>query len=562
VVPLLAMVVALPTLWLPFILDDWFHLLALDGWLSGDPVHPYFAGWVDAYGLPNVFRFFEPGRGEEFMPWWSDPELSIRFWRPLSSLDALFDRLVFGDNAMRWHAHSVFWYGLLVAAACSVFRVGLGRAALVPALLYAIDETHFLPVAWLANRNALIAGALALFGLGAHLRWREEGSSAHGVLSLSMLGLGLLGGEAALGVFGYIGAYELNRWRKEGPSAHLLPALGLGLAWAVHYKHHGFGSVGSGNYLDPTHQPIEYLSEVTVRLPMLIEAQFLGIPSDLGLFFSPSIVPLTLLGLAVMAVLAVSWRWLFPQFEEDERTTLTWMLPGAVLSMFPVMATFPIDRLLLIPGLGFSVLTAAILRVAWRRKTWWVLGPGALMHVLVPLVMWFAGVAFYGSMSAEASRIVRSTELPPELAEKKALVLVSSDPAVSIYLPMELRYEGRRLPDVWQILSMVKADHRLLGTEDGWRLEALSGRMLTQVFELLFRNPSREFTVGQRTENLGLNVTVAALSEGTPTAIDFSLDTPEDWVWLSWTEQGLVEIQPPAAGQTLELPWAPGPMGI
>ena len=104
--PWLAMLLALPTLWLPFMLDDTFHRLALEGWLSGEAAHPYFDGWVDPYGLPSCFRFFEPGRGEHFMPWWTDPDLTIRFWRPLSSLDALVDHVAFGDRAWAWHLHS------------------------------------------------------------------------------------------------------------------------------------------------------------------------------------------------------------------------------------------------------------------------------------------------------------------------------------------------------------------------------------------------------------------------------------------------------------------------
>ena len=558
--PWLAMLLALPTLWLPFMLDDTFHRLALEGWLSGEAAHPYFDGWVDPYGLPSCFRFFEPGRGEHFMPWWTDPDLTIRFWRPLSSLDALVDHVAFGDRAWAWHLHSVLWYGVLVAAACSVYRLALGPVALVAAGLFAVDETHFLPVAWIANRNAIIAGALGLFGLSAHLRWRS-GSSKHGVLAPLLLTAGLLGGEAALGVFGYIGAYELHRWRRQGPSWHILPALLVGLGWAAHYKVQGFGSVGSGNYLDPTAQPLEYLAEVAVRLPMLVQAQFLGIPSDLGLFVPFSAPILTALGAVVLLGLGLGWRPLLAAVSPEEGEALRWMVPGAFLALFPVMATFPIDRLLLIPGLGFSVVTAAVLRVAWQRGRGWV--PIGGIHVVLPALMWLVGAGFYGTLLRQNADIIRSTPIAPEVADRKALVLVASDPTVGIYLPMELHWEGRDMPMTWQILSMVKADHILRGTSTGWSLEATSHRMLTQVFELLFRSPRhRPFEVGQTSSNQGLTVTVSALRDGTPYAVDFVLDRPADWAFLVWSEAGLVEVDKPAPGEAVDLPWSPGPMGI
>ena len=95
------------------------------------------------------------------------------------------------------------------------------------------------------------------------------------------------------------------------------------------------------------------------------------------------------------------------------------------------------------------------------------------------------------------------------------------------------------MPMTWQILSVVKADHILRGTSTGWSLEATSHRMLTQVFELLFRSPRhRPFEVGQTSSNQGLTVTVSALRDGTPYAVDFVLDGvnfgAEVWAWTPY----------------------------
>ena len=52
----LAALCALPSLSLPFMMDDWFHLSALEGWLGSD--HPrlpeYFEGWTGPLGEPSL----------------------------------------------------------------------------------------------------------------------------------------------------------------------------------------------------------------------------------------------------------------------------------------------------------------------------------------------------------------------------------------------------------------------------------------------------------------------------------------------------------------------------
>ena len=40
------------------------------------------------------------------------------------------------------------------------------------------------------------------------------------------------------------------------------------------------------------------------------------------------------------------------------------------------------------------------------------------------------------------------------------------------------------------------------------------------------------------------------------------LDRPADWAFLVWSEAGLVEVDKPAPGEAVDLPWSPGPMGI
>ena len=47
-------------------------------------------------------------------------------------------------------------------------------------------------------------------------------------------------------------------------------------------------------------------------------------------------------------------RRLWPHLEPAEKRALSWLVPGALLSLLPVLATFPMDRLLVLPSIGVA----------------------------------------------------------------------------------------------------------------------------------------------------------------------------------------------------------------
>ena len=71
------------------------------------------------------------------------------------------------------HLQSLAWYLLLLWACALLLRRALPSLWGPALLVYSIDPTHAVTVAWLANRNALVAAACAAWGLVAHLRYRE-----------------------------------------------------------------------------------------------------------------------------------------------------------------------------------------------------------------------------------------------------------------------------------------------------------------------------------------------------------------------------------------------------
>jgi hypothetical protein len=209
----LGVALALPALAAPFAIDDIFHLASLEG------AAPVPLRWWE------LFTFFpsDAGRramlvGSGAMPWWSSPDLTVVFFRPLSSALVALDHAWFGRNPVGWHAHCLLWWAALLAGAGLLYRRLLPAAtAALALLLFAIDDSHWLPIVWSAARNALVAMVPALFGLIAHVRWREAGWRAGAVLAVLGFGLGLAGGEVAVGDHRIAIAGVFSRWRRMWP---------------------------------------------------------------------------------------------------------------------------------------------------------------------------------------------------------------------------------------------------------------------------------------------------------------------------------------------------------
>ncbi len=103
------------------------------------------------------------------LPWWSAPELKFVFLRPLSTSTHRLDYRLWPDSAILMHLHSLLWLVLLVWAAGRLYRKLLAPAwvAGLATILFALDDSHGYPAAWLANCNAIVSSALGVLALAA-----------------------------------------------------------------------------------------------------------------------------------------------------------------------------------------------------------------------------------------------------------------------------------------------------------------------------------------------------------------------------------------------------------
>jgi len=88
--------------------------------------------------------------------------------------------------------------------------------------------------------------------------------------------------------------------------------------------------------------------------------------------------------------------------------------------------------------------------------------------------------------------------------------------------------------------------------------------MLRGPFESLYRAEHVPFRVGDEARQCGATYRVTAVDAGRPTEVeihfDRSLDDPSIRL-LAWRDGRLKALSPPRIGESVEIGWAPGPLG-
>ena len=187
--------------------DDYVHELIA----RGSKAIPGFvrAPW-DMYRFADV-PYTQLLMREGVLGWWEDPEAKLAFFRPLSALTHMLDSALWPESGALMHLHTLLWAALLYAGV-----LALNRALVVPpfvaalaTFIYVFDDARGWIGSWVAARNAVIATALSVWALVLHHRSRSGGHRASGLLAPCLLMLGLLAGEGAIAICGYLFAYAL-----------------------------------------------------------------------------------------------------------------------------------------------------------------------------------------------------------------------------------------------------------------------------------------------------------------------------------------------------------------
>jgi len=565
---LLAFLLVSPSLAVGPMGDDYLHLARVDPRLR----IPGFA-----YAPLDLFTFVsgDPSQRavlleEGVFGWWMAPDFRMSFWRPLSSLTHVLDHRLWPRSSALAHAHSMLWFAALLAVLAALYRrFHAPWTAHLALALYAFDDARGWVLGWTANRNALVAATLAFAALIAHDRARRDAWRPGLWLAPALFAAALLGGEGALGVTGYLLAYAL--FVDSGPPARRLarlwPYAARSVGWLVAYGALGYGTSGGGMYLNPLGEPTLYLRALAERLPILLAAQVGAGLSDVWLALPPAAqavgYSLALLALAVFAfVLAPLWRRL--------PACRFWAL-GAALSLPPVCATFPMDRLLVFTGVGAMAAVALVLAEwlegdaiahltrARRVLATTVVSLLALLHLVVAPLLLPVRVLTVGLVARMGERLEASIPKDPAIRGKTLVILSSAAELTTLPPWMERQVRGLPLPRRMRLLATCFARVRVS------RLDATTLRVrpekgfLDNGFLRMVRGLSRPFRPGDEVVLSDVRVRVREVTaDGRPAEVDFAFAVPLEDESLLWTRLqaggALVPWSPPAQGESQLLP--------
>jgi hypothetical protein len=442
-----------------------------------------------------------------------------------------------------------------------------------------LNQSHWFPAVWPANRNALVAAVPALAGMLAYMRWREDGWKWGLPLSLLGLAVGFLGSETAVGVLGLWGFYAVlgPRGRLAGKVRAFLPVLAVTAGYLALYKTLGYGAHGSGSYIDPVGEPLAYAAALPMRLLALTGGLLAAAPVDLWVLFLSLRPLLSLTGLAALLLFAfLLWR-CWPALEEGHRRTLRWVIPGTALSLLPVAATFPMNRLLLVPSIGGSIVVATVLAHYWNARPQLAGRCRRLATVLVvflvavnfavPPLAWTAQSLVIMKLDRHVEAVYRET--PLLYSEDPAVhnvLLVAPDPLACAYPPIihALLTERKALAP-WLCLSLAPHDHRLTRTADNaLTLEVIDGCMLRTEFEQLMRSPLRPLRSGDKLNLCGVEIAILEANEIGPTKLGVTFERPLDdkaLNFLVWRDGGIRRFEMPRIGESVPVARGKGLMG-
>lgn len=548
-----AVLLGLPALTGGLIADDWFHRAHLD---ERATVLPEGRG-----PLLEMFNFFPADRefllalrDDGIFPWWLDPDIRGGFLRPLSAVTHWIDWRLLGDRPVLHHLHSLGWVAACIAAAAAFFRtwLGPGRAAAFATLLFAVDDAHAWPTAWVANRNALVAMTFGLLAAAAHIRGRESGSLRERAVALAAFLAALLAGESGVAAGALLVGVEFGRAEPLGVRVRrILPYVVVGAVWLTLWKLGGYGISGSGLYVDPFRSPARFLAQLPERFGALTGALWWNLGVDFWVFL-PHRISLGL-GLAFgLGSVAALW-WMAKDRPADLRARQAVLM--ACLCLVPPTAAFPMERVLTFAGVGaaawFSLLLLPAVEAGlprWRDRAvlFW--------HLPMSAFVLFAKAIAVPAFMGQLGKVAEAVPSDPGIVDDQ-LIILSGLEITTAYIPIERELRGLPVPRDMLVLAPAAASLTFTREDERTlRLDAASP-MFGHAIEQLCREAP--LPAGTRVQtNVALVEVLTDDGHGRPTSLRASFPESLDsdqYRWLAPAPGTLVPFVPPPVGDSVKL---------
>jgi hypothetical protein len=568
---LIAMVLSSTCLFTGFYLDDYIGRYLYSDLPGAKRLSELLAG---GYGIANGNPADNLWQVEEgWAPWWIYDELLIRLFRPLGYLSHQLDATVWPDSAFFQHLHSLLWLAVLVFVVTRMYRVAHG--ALVgglAAVLFAFDHTHGFTVGYICNRHALITATIGVLALTEHMRADEQNSPWRRAGAWGLYAFAMFSGESTIAIGGYLFAYALfvQQGSLLSRALSFLPYALITLGFRAAYSMAGYGAVGSGMYVDPVRQPLEFISVFFERSPALILGQYLFPPAEAIVVASPLQTAIILAVATIVIGLLVAA--LVPLFREHRKARF-WAA-GALFSLVPAASTYPHNRQLLFTSFGAMALIALLFQLhileakpSLRPRLMKLsreLGGGLMfVHLIIsPLLL---PVTTLSMLLGKA--LHKAPETIGDEVDGRDVVFVTAPDYFAVKLvQLDRRIRDRPLPRRWRALAfgyeavtVHRTDHRTLELD-------YEGGILQMPFLELYRDRHIAMQIGQRIELEGLSIEVlGTTADGRLSKARFLFDTPLEapsFKFYYWHEGRFQPFVPPPIGQQRKVPRQPVALGL
>lgn len=571
----LACLLYLPSLGVGFYADDLWHQTLLDVHARGadrrDDLELCLDLWSLDAGLPAPSGPGYLRAGSPYaLPWFRDPDLKLRFFRPLTGWTLLLDHRLGVPNPLGDHVVNFLLWVLLVAAVLALHRSLLPDtpdhrpALLLAGLFFVFDEGHAIDISWIAARHELLSVLLSVTSLVFYDRYRQRGGIWRLLPAVACLGFALLAGETALAMIFWIAAWEVFLARDSVRSRllHSAPMTLLLLGFIVFYTTAGYGTAGSSWYMSPFDRPLELVRAVPERLTAYVVGALTPLPPEVSHMAPASLAAAGMLLALALLLGLVPYLW--------KRPVQRCAAVAALGSLVFLCIALPFNYKMLFPSVGVSLVLATFttgtvrrLRTtppgAWRRAGLWAaVALVVLIHgIATPFEAVLATKAFEQAALLETREQWRSSVDWPVDREAADVYLLSSPGAwSSLFLPYrDFRIEGRLVRDYIPILfRAVDYEMTRLGPAT-LRLRSTQGFFtgyFPRAMAMLVRGDP-DFRAGERFARRGLTVWVEEVRDGNPTqiAVRFPRDLDDPSVWLlSYDGVRTHRIRAPRIGQT------------
>jgi hypothetical protein len=592
----IALLLTFQSLWLGWFVDDIWHRLGYAHSARIDAVVPED---IRMTGPMNSYAFFWGDETEKIQrmkdrgiyPWWVDSHLHIAFWRPLSGCLLWLDYHLWPQTPLLMHAQSLLWFTLLVFVSAKLFaRYNTGWAAGLALLLFSIDDSHGWPVAFLANRHALVGAVFGVAAFYAFTRWQREQSMRWGVLSWSLFAFSLLASEAGVAGIALYLAYacvfdEKPTWRKR--ATPLLPYFLITVVWRVVYNWLCYGASGSEIYIDPIRSPLQFTGAALQRLPGILLGVLGFPPSDIYLILPDNWVWMYAAGVTVV-LLCCAWV-VFP-FWRHCRIAWFWLL-AMLFAGIPLCSAFPGNRNLEFVALGAAGFMAQVVytyfhsdaaaHISRFRMALIRCGIGllVLIHLVIAPFSLATSSLVMGRFQTDLSNTLQSLDNETNLEEKDLLFMnTPSGLFFAFMLPLRLLDD---LPLPARVRTLTPGIHPITISRTGThtlRIESDTGflpraeRMekihkygflfnAMKRFDRLVIHKDTTWSVGQTYAIEGMEIKITKVTDANiPKEIEYTFTEDLDsdtFLWYRWDHRTwrFIPMPPVPLGDALRVDW-------